>query len=178
MFCIRCGQKLPDDAVFCWKCGTKTVNKISAEMQEPAKTVISPVQPDMEQQMQEALKQEQARRANEQRERQIQANRQARQVLLCALDDARDKKSTYIGVCTTIAVIAGLISFISFVSIASGTKLTVGLLSTACLSLATAIGVLLGMAIGIGNQNRIIDQKSAELSRFDQEARNGKEHME
>ncbi len=35
MYCSNCGEKIPDDALFCQKCGTKTVKGVEANVSGP-----------------------------------------------------------------------------------------------------------------------------------------------
>ena len=130
MYCIKCGQMLPDDACFCLKCRTRTINNTVFE-NKPVKMNEKTDKEDEEQKL-AALK-----------EKQAQLNRDAYMQQKEAIDDARDSR-------TNAMVICGLILFVAFCAavifgIRLEDNLTAETLSGFMISCAVALGVFFGM---------------------------------
>lgn len=168
MFCIKCGQNLPDDALFCSSCGTKTPLEQNSYLDnEPTCSKT-----DVENEEIQAAK-EQAEK--ERKERIAKSNKETRKTLSDALENAKQAKTTRVIIFGIIAGISALIAFISISSIFSGQELTVELLMTAFMSFAVALGVLCGTGIVCHQFNQIIREKETELKRFDDEIRTDEE---
>ena len=167
MFCVKCGQNLPNDALFCTSCGANT---LSGQNTSFKKIVYS--KNNVENEEMQAAK-EQAEKI--QKERIARLNRETRETLSNALENVKQAKTTRIIIFGFIAGISGLIALTSISYIFSGQDITVELLMTACMSFAVTLGVLCGTGIVCHKFNQIIQEKETELKRFDDEITIGKE---
>lgn len=167
MFCVKCGQNLPNDALFCSSCGANTLSGQNTSFE---KIVYS--KNNVENEEMQAAK-EQAEKI--QKERIARLNGETRETLSNALENVKQAKITRIIIFGFIAGISGLIALTSISYIFSGQDLTVELLTTACMSFAVTLGVLCGTGIVCHKFNQIIQEKETELKRFDDEIRMGQE---
>lgn len=163
MFCMKCGQNLPDDALFCSNCGTKTTLEQHSYLGN--EQICS--QNDSESQEIQAAK--------DRKKKIDKSNKEIRKTLSDALEDVKLAKTTRVIIFGIIAGISALIALISISSIFSGQELTVELLITAFMSFAVALGVLCSTGIVCHQFNQIIREKETELKRFDDEIKTSKE---
>ena len=162
---MKCGQNLPDDALFCSSCGTKTPLGQNTYKKEPIKNIIE----------NEELQIAKEQAEKERKEKITRSNKETRKTLSDALENAKQAKTTRVIIFGIIAGISALIALISISSIFSGQELTVELLMTAFMSFAVALGVLCGTGIVCHQFNQIIQEKETELKRFDDEIKTNKE---
>lgn len=167
MYCIKCGEKLPDDAIFCSKCRTKTVN--SSETSEKAETV-APISIS-EDEIKEKELSEEKEREKEREELITDSNRRIRETLQSEIRQMKDEKAAQVSPVVGIAVVISLISVIAFAVFFSVDRMVdgMGAFMVAVLTLALATGMFIGAGILNSRHNGAIERKEMELRKFERE---------
>ena len=163
MYCVNCGQNLPDNAVYCSKCGTKILNSINKNISEVKSFSESNEENVIKDYSDNELKE------NEYNEKIIKTNSKIRSDLLKEINIAEEKKSIRLIICFLIAGLSAFIFLASLSLLSSSSEITTELLMTVMMSFAVGTGVLLGAIKIRVYWNKIIEQLQDEIKNFDNE---------
>ena len=160
MFCSKCGNRLPDDAMFCSVCGSATVKNSEKNGDINSGNIAA----------NQMLPPNPKQLTYEQKESLDLANRKSAEKLKKSIEELKSRKTSYLLLYISLAIIAAIISLILFYSV-SVNGLTsddsVVTFPAALISGAVSLGMLLGSAIISAKFNDMIAKFQIELSLLD-----------
>ena len=168
MFCRKCGQKLPDNAVFCPQCGEKRISLNSGAVSEQVNIPKSNTDTSVNIPKSNIGTPEMFAYKDTKNTREALYQRE-RQKLVDAVDEIVDMKEKRIGFVTGIVIAATVVSIIFGMAFLERPFESAGVFMTFILSGAVAIGSALGMYIMKRKFDIVIEIRENELKRFERD---------
>ena len=180
MFCMKCGQLLPDDALFCSRCRAATAINQPAPTPAAEPTPIpsaeltpAPIPIVQSAPVQESTAANEGYRQNSPLVNKDSKTDSTRQTLVDAIDKLKESKSVRMAVVGILFAAALIISLCAFASMEEGRVPDSGTLTTALISGASALGFFVSIFIVRSQFDTQIKEKEDELARYDYEFKGG-----